>query len=120
MKYNNDFKYDLKVGQIAEQSLGNLLDYKKIEVKKDLQASKTGNIFIEYFSRGKPSGLSTTESDYYCYFITDTRLFLIETVDLKKICRRYIGTKRDILGGDLNTSKGILLPLIDLINEYKV
>ena len=119
MEYNNDFKYDLKVGQIAEKSLGDLLEHKTIEVKKDLQALETKNIFIEYESRNKPSGLATTQSDYYCYFISDTRMFLIETNDLKKLCRKYIGTKKDILGGDSNTSKGILLPIIDLINEVQ-
>ncbi len=25
MKYNNDFRYDLKVGQIKEKELGNIL-----------------------------------------------------------------------------------------------
>jgi hypothetical protein len=116
MEYNSDFKYDLKVGQVAEKILAELLENKKIEVKRDLQAIKTGNIYIEYFSRGKPSGLSISEADYYCYFITDGRMFLIETKELKQLCRRYIATNRDKRGGDSNTSKGILLPLTDLIN----
>jgi hypothetical protein len=34
---------------------------------------------------------------------------------LKKKCRKYLGTKRDVLGGDNNTSKGILLPVIELV-----
>jgi hypothetical protein len=33
------------------------------------------------------------------------------------MCRKYIGTNRDILGGDSNTSKGILLPMEDLFKK---
>tara|TARA_R110002020_G_scaffold236346_6_gene448662 strand:- start:1649 stop:1999 length:351 start_codon:yes stop_codon:yes gene_type:complete len=115
MKHNNDFKYDLKVGQVAEKILAELLENKTIEVKRDLQAIYTGNIYIEYESRNKPSGLANSQADFYCYFITDGRMFLIETKELKELCRKYLGTDRDRLGGDSNTSKGILLPLTDLI-----
>ena len=41
----------------------------KIEVKSDRQAGKTGNMAIEYECNGKPSGITTTEADYYVYFI---------------------------------------------------
>jgi len=58
MEYNNDFRYDLKVGQVAEELLAELLTNKKIEVKRDLRAIETGNIYVEYFSRGKASGIS--------------------------------------------------------------
>jgi len=115
MIFNNDFKYDLKVGQVAEEQLAELLTNKKIEVKRDLKAIVTGNIYVEYFSRGKLSGISRSEADYYCYFLTDGRMFLIKTEELKNLCRVYIGTSRDKAGGDSNTSKGILLPLSDLI-----
>ena len=38
MKYNNDFQFDLKVGQAKEIELGNILNDKTIEVKYDLIA----------------------------------------------------------------------------------
>jgi uncharacterized protein (DUF3820 family) len=41
----------------------------KIEVKSDRQAGHTGNMAIEYECNGKPSGISSTEADYYIYFI---------------------------------------------------
>lgn len=116
MKYNNDFKYDLKVGQVAEERLADILQNKTIEVKRDLQAIQTGNIFIEYESRNKPSGIATTQAHYWCYFINNSRMFIIETKELKELTRKYIKTKRNIVGGDMNSSKGILLPLTDLLN----
>jgi len=114
MNYNNDFRFDLKVGQIKEKELGDIFNNKKIEVKNDLQAIKTGNIFIEYESRNKKSGISTTQSDYYCFAFNEI-FVLNKKKKLKNICRKYIGTKNDILGGDNNTSKGILLPINKLL-----
>jgi hypothetical protein len=114
MNFNNDFKYDLKVGQVKEEELANIFNSKTIEVKYDLQALKTGNVYVEYESRNKKSGISTSQSDYYCFCFGDT-FHLVKTEDLKKRCRKFIGTNRDKKGGDNNTSKGILLPLKDLL-----
>lgn len=113
MNYNNDFKYDLKIGQVKEEELGNILNSSTIEVKYDLKALSTGNVYVEYFSRGKKSGLATSQSEYYCFAFGDT-LHLIKTTDLKDRCRKYLNTDRDRLGGDNNTSKGILLPINEL------
>ena len=41
----------------------------------------------------------------------------METLELKIKCRKYLNTKRDIKGGDSNTSKGILLPIKELITN---
>ena len=114
MNFNSDFKFDLEVGQVAEQELAFLLG-KKIEVKRDLAAHITKNVFIEYESRGKKSGIAKTEAEYYCIVIKDMSYILISTKRLKKLCRKYINTDRDRLGGDMNTSKGILLPINDLL-----
>jgi len=113
MDYNNDFKYDLKVGQAKEKELGNIFNEKTIEVKYDLQALKTGNVYVEYFSRGKLSGISVTQSDYYCFCFGKT-YHIIETKILKDRCRKRLNTNSDKKGGDNNTSKGILLPITEL------
>ena len=116
MNYNNDFRYDLKIGQIAEKELDDIFKDKKIEVKTDFIAQKTGNVFIEYESRKKPSGIATSEADYYCFKMCGV-FILIESTDLKAICRKYFKTNRDVRGGDNNTSKGILLPIKDLLKR---
>ena len=115
MEYCSDFKYDLEVGQLKEVELGKILNNKKIEVKTDLKAYKTGNVYVEYESRNKASGISITQSDYYCFVISDYSFFFIKTSELKVKCRKYLNTSRDKKGGDNNTSKGILLPIIELI-----
>ena len=113
MIHNSDFKYDLQFGIEGESMFAEIVKNKKVEVKRDRKAHITGNIFIEYECRNKPSGISITESDFYAYFVNEVCI-LIEVHKLKDICRQYLKTKYDIYGGDNNTSKGILLPIIKL------
>mgnify|MGYP003117204019 CR=1 FL=1 len=121
MKHNNDFRYDLKIGNKGENLLAKILSYtgKEIEIKTDLQASKTGNVFVEYESRGKDSGIITTEAIWYAFVVSNENIIVISTTKLKKLCRKYLGTNKDVTGGDENTSKGILLPIYELINLTK-
>lgn len=116
MDFCSDFRHDLKIGQLAEKALADIIENKTVEVKNDLKASKTGNLFIEYHSRGKPSGISTTEADYWC-FVIDEIYILIATDKLKEMLRPLFNTKSDIKGGDNNTSSGILLPVIQLFKR---
>ena len=113
MEYCSDFRYDLKLGNIKEEELAEIFANKKIEVKYDQLSLKTGNIFVEYESRGKKSGISKSEAEYYCYAFGDT-FHLVKTQDLKDRCRKYLDTSRDTYGGDNNSSKGILLPITEL------
>jgi len=115
MNFNSDFKYDLQLGQLGEKYLNDILANKKIEVKTDLQFKDTGNIYIEYESRNKPSGIATTQSDWYAFVLSKEKIILIETHKLKDICRKYIGTKFDKRGGDNNTSKGICVPIKEIL-----
>ncbi len=101
MDYNNDFRYDLKVGQVYEKQFNDLLG-SKIEIKRDFKCLDTGNIYVEYQSRGKPSGLSTSEAEYWCYWLSDVLCIFIKTEELKILCRKYINTNRDKKGGDMN------------------
>ncbi len=119
MKYCSNFKHDLEVGQLAEQALADILENKTIEVKNDLKATKTGNLFIEFMSRGKKSGIDRTEADVWCFFIKDI-FILIETKKLKELVEPLKGTSAERLGGDNDTSLGVLLPIIDLIIPKEV
>lgn len=119
MNYNSDFKYDLELGQLGEQKLSEILHHKRIEVKTDLLTPKTGNVFIEYSSRNKPSGIATTQAEYYAIVVNET-IILKTTTELKSIARKYLNTKRDVLGGDNNTSKGVLVPIVDLVRDCGV
>lgn len=114
MEFNSDFRYDLKVGQVAEQALAAIFEGKKVEVKRDRKARLTGNIFVEYESRGKPSGISTSEADYWCFVVEET-FILLTAQRLKEIVEPLKGTDKERRGGDNNTSVGVLLRIADII-----
>jgi hypothetical protein len=120
MKYSSSFTHDLNFGEIAENWLNILFkDGKLIEVKSDRLIHKTGNLFIEYKSRDKPSGLATTTANYWIYRMDmlDTAIIL-PTELLKKVCRVYYKNNEfKIKGGDNNTSDGLLIPLIRLLKD---
>ena len=116
MDYNADFAYDLAVGQMSEKALGDIFQNRKVEFKADLKAKETGNLFIEYESRGEPSGIAKSQADYWCFDIGHL-FIIIETETLKSIVRPLLGTNADKRGGDNNTSKGVLLPLTELIKH---
>ena len=46
MEYCSDFRYDLEVGQVAENAIGEMLANEKIEVKRDMKANETVIIFF--------------------------------------------------------------------------
>jgi hypothetical protein len=115
MEFNSDFRHDLKLAQETENAFAEVLGPNTtIEIKDDLQASKTGNIFIEFESRGKKSGISTTEADYWTIHINGVWITL-NTDKLKDIARKAYQERGPIKGGDSNTSKGVLIKIKELI-----
>jgi hypothetical protein len=120
MKHSSSFTHDLNFGEKAEDWLNILFKSGKlIEVKSDRLIHKTGNLFIEYRSRDKPSGLATTTANYWIYRMDmlDTAIIL-PTELLKKVCRVYYKNNEfKMKGGDNNTSEGFLIPLIRLLND---
>lgn len=117
MKFNSDFEYDLEVGKVAEKKLARILEKEKIEVKTDLKAKKTGNIFIEFESREKPSGIATTKAKWWFNWIDEDIGILIKTDILKEKLRELVKNDDSAIrsGGDCNTSKGIVISKSTLI-----
>ena len=78
---NNDNKYDLKMITKGEETT--------YEIKTDVKCAPvydTGNIFIEFESRGKDSGIVVTQADWFVtYFKFLNQLWFIKSTDLKKI-----------------------------------
>ena len=71
---NDDNKYDFK--------LTNGLEF---EVKADIKASLTNNIFVEYLQFNIPSGIDKTEADYYIIIVPMNELILIKTDIIRKM-----------------------------------
>lgn len=120
MLMNNDkrFDLDLKYGKVFEQKVADMLQHSKIEVKTERDMWKcTGNIAIEFMSRGKPSGIDTTEAEYWFHNLAIGEDIVMTLVFPTKILKNYIAKTmpRQVNGGDNNTSRLHLLNLQDLV-----
>lgn len=109
------FDLDLADGKKSENELRMILDGAKVEVKREMAFKKTGNIAVEFEYRGKPSGIATTDANYWCFKLDGYDTFLLlETDRLRAICRRLFLLGRWTCGGDYNWSKFCLMKLSDL------
>lgn len=117
MKYSSSFTYDLHIGTLSEDWANDLFNGKiKAEVKSDSMAHKTGNVFIEVYSRGKLSGISTTTAEYWIYKIEKNGSAIIVPVErLKSLVKKHHALNGFKEGGDNNTSKGVLVPIIEFL-----
>ena len=125
MLMNNDkrFDLDLQYGQVFEQKVADMLQNSTIEVKTEREKWKsTGNIVIEFESRGKPSGIATTEADYWFHNLALGEDIVMTLVFPTKILKNYIvqAMPRIVRGGDNNTSRLYLLNLQDLVKMINV
>lgn len=88
---NDDNKHDLTMS---------LFDGPKftVEVKNDLRSKETGNIAIEFRSRGKFSGINTTTAKFWVYKYHDNRFRALNVEHLRKDLRE--GVWQTATGGD--------------------
>lgn len=128
---NNKFDVDLQYGQDGERWLIWLgTDQAKVEVKTERDKwIGTGNAVFEYSSRGKPSGFSVTEADYWLHIFKEkdrtAMAFIFNTIELKTFLRLVYKNPdkynaRLCKGGDDNTSDVILLPIAQLHRIGKI
>ena len=122
--YNKKFDIQLRQGQMLEEQLKQFFTGQSIEVKSERYIWEiTGNLFIEYEYNNKPSGIAVTTADFWSLcLIRDEQLlqmYIVPTDTLKRITRRFWGTDRDVIGGDLKKSRGITVPLDDIAHSYK-
>ena len=127
--YDGKWEKDKLYGRIGEEFTRQLIeDPVKIEIKTEraeyLEQPKkwpiTGNIAIEMRCKGKPSGISTTESEVWIHYLSLKGVILggfIFKVDLLKAKIKKLhkeGNLRIVMGGDDNASQMALLPIKEL------
>ena len=110
-KFTKDLSYGKKHEKLVMKSMENF------ELKTDRMAHKTGNVYVEFQSRGKDSGIRTGKSDTWIFKIVskgDRHLFSIQ-IPLTRLKKLVSTDYRIVPGGDNLTSRGYLVPLTDLI-----
>ena len=115
------FDLDLEYGQIREDKIADMLNNKKIEVKSERGMwMKTGNICIEYESYGKPSGIITTEADFWFHNLCiDDDIFCTFIFDVPKLKQLIdkLDFKKSVSGGDHKASKMWLVNIKKLFSS---
>lgn len=109
IKFNNNNKYDIKLNKI------------KYEIKCDVRATKTQNIFIEYKAYGKASGIETTRAKFYLIIVPfeiEPIYLLLKVKQIKKLIEEKIYFK-NIEPNKLITTGGYLFKL-DILKEYGI
>jgi len=93
VEFNNDYLYDVLIE--TEEGI------KTYEIKHDKMSNKTGNLALEFHSRGKPSGISTSQADFWIYKLEDG-FYKISLNELKQLVndKKYI---RTVSGGDMGS-----------------
>lgn len=108
------FDLDLAHGEYREGALAEILRASGplIEVKSDGKCRETGFLFIEYQQKGRPSGIKTTEAQWWAFEYYDNFWLIVPTERLKRAARRawHAGNRR--AGGDNNAYEGVLVPLV--------
>ena len=109
-KFTKDLSYGKKHEKLVMKSMENF------ELKTDRMAHKTGNVYVEFQSRGRDSGIRTSKSDTWIFKIVskgDRHLFSIH-IPLTRLKKLVSKDYRVVPGGDKLTSRGYLVPLTDL------
>ena len=108
-KDRKKFDIDLQYGTIKEEKIIDMFVNKKIEVKSERGMwMKTGNICIEYESYGKPSGIITTEADFWFHNLCiDDNIFCTLIFDIPKLKQLIykLDFKKSVSGGDHKASR---------------
>lgn len=107
-----NFDLDLRDGLSGETLAKELLTYGlRIEVKTDFEFLKTGNVFVETHQYGRPSGVSTTEADYWAFVLGNVVVF-IPTFELRELVKNG-QSKKGV--GDNGGFDGVLIRAYRLV-----
>jgi hypothetical protein len=119
-----NFDIDLEFGEVWEERVRKIFENKgTIEVKTERDIWRTtGNIVIEIGYKGRPSGLSITDAEWWIHVLTSSGEFhtalIFKVKKLRQTVTELVTTgKADIMkGGDNNQSELVRVPLKELFN----
>jgi len=77
-----------------------------VEVKFDAYEAKSGNVAVEHFNvkQCKPSGISATTADLWCFVFADGSVWVARVSDLKKFVAATKAFRDIACGGDDNAA----------------
>ena len=119
--FNNDNKFDVDLAKakIREEELVDILGKAKLEIKTDSIWKDSKNLAVEFRCRNKPSGISTSQAQYYA-FILDANgytegIIFIPIEKLKILARKFYKLGKVVNGGDDKASEMVLVPISEFV-----
>jgi hypothetical protein len=111
--------------KILEDAQGNQKEYDfktdkySYEVKSDRMGYAYGcqTMFIEYECNGKPSGISSTTSDYYFYFFHKPDGYVAYEIPIENLKKACVGCREILKAGDGGRVKAYVVPVLP---EFKL
>lgn len=91
-----------------------------MEIKQDFMFEKTGNVAIEFKSRGKLSGVASSTANFWCYILKD-KLYVSSLTKVREKLDEFFFNKeiRVVSGGDDRSSQLLLVPLDTFYKIFK-
>ena len=114
------FDIDLRHGVAREDALVHVFLQARVEHKCDEKARRTGNLFIEYRQKGRPSGIAVTTAAWWAFEFDDESWLIVPTKKLKRLARLAYQQNRRAKGGDYNLYEGVLLPIEWLVRPMRL
>lgn len=111
------FDLDLRHGEAREGALVHELLRSRVEVKSDGQARRTGQVFVEYADRGRPSGIAVTTAARWAFEVDDDHWVIVPTERVREAARRALREGRRAVGGDFDRCDGALVPVEWLVRK---
>ena len=91
------------------------------EVKEDFMCERTGNVSVEYESRGKRSGIAASQADAWVYKIHEPNgkvsIYMIPTTRLVTMCKEKL-YHRTVNGGDEGSNTMNFLFTLEIIKGH--
>ncbi len=114
--YVPQFDIDAEYGRQGELLVLDIIQALKtgsVEVKTDARALDTGNVYVEYQCKGRPSGISTTQTEVWVFVVGDIAL-AVPTERLRQLARHYYRdeTRRAARRVGSHPTRGVLVPLV--------
>lgn len=109
------FDIDLDYGlELEDKFHGILTGELRVEVKRNRYATRTGNIAVELYCRGKPSGFLVSQAKYWYFHIDEYDSGLL--ISKERLNELMIKFRSNItIGGDDQRSLMILIPIVEVL-----
>lgn len=125
--YEPRFDIDYEFGKQGELFVTRIIDAlgtHRVEVKNDARFAVTGNVYVECFCqrRGKfrPSGIATTEAEFWVFVLNDVACVAVTTAYLKDACRavwRNNPSRRKKCDRGSHPTKGVAMSVMWLLQN---